>query len=111
MTVPQIVQWSVVAALGIAGSVIGYFWLQLFTKARICWALFCSIGWILFSIIMTYASMFPSTPNKHEHIIRVLVFADGSGQGDAFQIVAYVVIIWSVAAILINRIIRSRAGR
>ena len=110
MTTLQIFQWAVTIILGSVGTVVGYYQLELFTKARIGWAVFCSIGWILLTVTMAYASMFPEMPDKHGHVIRYLVFADRFGREDIFQMAAYIVFIWSIAATLINRFIRNRFG-
>ena len=108
MTHLQIFQWAIIIIIGSAGSVVGYYQLELFTKARIGWAIFCSIGWMLFTVTMAYVSMFPQMPDKHGHIFRYLVFADKFGREDIFQMAAYVVFIWSLGAMLINRYMRKR---
>ena len=103
-------QWAVVAIIGCAGCVAGYYELELFTKARIGWALSCSIGWIIFSVAMAYAAMFPEMQDKHGRVIRYLVFADAPGREDLFQMMAYVVILWCAFAVFINRFVRKRFG-
>ena len=99
-------QWAIIIIIGSVGSVVGYYQLELFTKARIGWAILCSMGWVLLTVTMAYASMFPEMPDKLGHILRYLVFADKIGREDIFQMAAYIVIFWSMVAMLINRYIR-----
>ena len=106
MTHLQVLQWAIIVIIGSVGSVVGYYQLELFTKARIGWAIVCSFGWVLLTVTMAYASMFPEMPDKLGHILRYLVFADQFGREDIFQMAAYIVIIWSIAAMSFNRYIR-----
>ena len=110
MTLPQIIQWSIVIVTGIAGSVVGYYSLELFTKSRITWALVCAFGWIGLCSLMLYSSLFPTEPNKYMRVIKWLIFADGIDRGDFLQMAAYIVILWCIGAILINILLRKKSG-
>ena len=95
---------------GIGGSIIGYYSLELFTKARITWTLVCAFGWIGLCVHLIYSSLFPSVPDKYMQVIRWLIFADGIDRGDLLQMAAYIVIIWCVGALLINLLLRRKYG-
>jgi hypothetical protein len=110
MTLPQIIQWSIVILAGIGGSVFGYYSLELFTKSRITWALVCAFGWIGLCSLMLYSSLFPTVPNKYIRVIKWLIFADGIDRGDLLQMAAYIVIIWCIGAMLINILVRRIYG-
>jgi len=106
MTTTQLIQWALVAIVGVFGFIGGYYGLELFTRKRIRWALICSTGWVLVNAAIIYGQLFPDFPDKKGVIIRFLLFADRFDREDGLQMAAYVVVIWCLIAMPVNTWLR-----